>query len=728
MSDVHPRHRYGTFALILALLALVFAGFSKGAVWATVEDESSSTIEDEFADFDVNVSIEGDLHLREMEITIISQIDVIGFPDAFEPTELSETETYDELAQNSEGNVSSTFEAMDTAGAVAEWMIWIGMGTVLITAILCLCSLAQVMPSRPTLLAGGISSAVLFFTPIIWYFNLPSDGKYTNESMLGDSNFFFGGQPQILMNFEPVPSTGVILSILCGLCAVAMMVMIVLYNRAESTEEKPGWMIADDSTILPAPTLLDLISREGDSVSLNFSELKSQPKKLVIPVIQIILIILLSFVLSGTWASYTIDFEEIEPGMGSNDVSFAEDEVTFTLGGEPIKFSYDSPFVDESWKEMGEVIGQSATMGMIAMWMLILGLIWRFTVSTGGAQKIPALCQHYRVIDTLLMTGGSLLAFVSLLYFLIKSPSSAEIFSEGSIPDEIIDGGTSILILFLMVMFVPNTIAVFTFGEHGAPARKFLRSFDIPIPGEEGDVATASSSGESTGGMGTLLQNPFDNPRISGLPWVTIGVVILVLFGLGGGGYLAYKIVGSSDDSDGSQSKMLYELSYDSFSGGEGFDSIYVAGGQVVTWTFDQSTSQDDEFSLFGIFITFDYDETDADPFCDQLDVGLSGAPPMFDNLNSTTSGSATDCSQVSLALYVERGLEGSQLDGSQMMLTSDEVDSMQAYFNEHDGGIGTWEFSIYVEDVGGPLENGEDVQIQIQPVFASMTITEVIG
>ena len=100
----------------------------------------------------------------------------------------------------------------------------------------------------------------------------------------------------------------------------------------------------------------------------------------------------------------------------------------------------------------------------------------------------------------------------------------------------------------------------------------------------------------------------------------------------------------------------------------------------------------------------------------------------MFDNLNSTTSGSATDCSQVSLALYVERGLEGSQLDGSQVLLNSDEADSMEAYFNEHDGGIGTWEFSIYVEDVGGPLDDGEDVQIQIQPVFASMTITEVIG
>ena len=167
MSDVHPRHRYGTYALILALLALVFAGFSKGAVWATVEDESSTTIEDDFGDFVFNASIEGDLHLREMDITILSEIDIIGFPGAFEPTELSETETYDELAQSSEGNVSSTFEAMDTAGAVAEWMIWSGMGTVLITAILCLCSLAQVMPSRPTLLAGGISSAFLFFTPII---------------------------------------------------------------------------------------------------------------------------------------------------------------------------------------------------------------------------------------------------------------------------------------------------------------------------------------------------------------------------------------------------------------------------------------------------------------------------------------------------------------------------------------------------------------------------------
>ena len=61
-------------------------------------------------------------------------------------------------------------------------------------------------------------------------------------------------------------------------------------------------------------------------------------------------------------------------------------------------------------------------------------------------------------------------------------------------------------------------------------------------------------------------------------------------------------------------------------------------------------------------------------------------------------------------------------------MLNSDEVDSMEAYFNEHEGGVGTWEFSIYIEDVGAGFENGEEVSMTIEPMFASMTITEVIG
>jgi len=721
MSDIHPRHRYGTCALILALLAVVFAGFSKGAVWATVDDESTRTVQNEvFGEVIVNVTIESDLHLREMD-TEKTGTDWGRELGAYE-SEISKTETYDELAQSSEGNVSSTFEDMDTAGAVAEWMIWIGIGTVLITAILCLCSLAQVMPSRPTLLAGGISSVVLFSTPIIWYTNLPSDGVYPHEYLTGAFLPGFAPEP-LLINFEPMPSTGVFLSILGGLCSVAMMWMIVLYNRAELTEEKPSWMIADDSTILPNATFSGLFSSDGESISLNFSPLKSQPQKLVIPILQIVVVVVFSFVMSGTWASYTINFDEIEPEMGSNDVSFTEDEVTVLLGDEPMIFSYDSPLLEESWKEMGEAIGQSVSIGTIAIWMLILGLIWRFAVSIGGAQKIPALCQHHRIIDTLLMTGGSLLAFASLLYFMINSPSTAELF--GDIPNEIIDGGTSFLIPALMIVLVPNTFVVFTFGEFGAPVRNFLRSFDIPIPGEEGDADSVSSSGERSG-IATLLQNRFDDVKISGLPWVTIGVVILVLFALGGGGYLVYNMIGSSDDSEGSQTKMLYDVSYDTFSVGENFDSVNVAGGQVVTWSFDQESIQD--AVLFAIYITFDYEESDADPFCDQLDVGLSGAPLMYDDWNSTSGGTVDDCSEISLVLFVERGREGSQLDGEQLMLNSDEVDSMEAYFNEHEGGVGTWEFSIYIEDVGGPLENGEEVSMTINPMFAFMTITEVIG
>ena len=558
MGEPPAGHRFGTYALIFALLAIAFSGLSKGAVWATVDDESTRTVQNEvFGEVIVNVTIESDLHLREMDTEIIST-DWGRELGAYE-SEISKTETYDELAQSSEGNVSSTFEDLDNAGAVAEWMIWIGIGTVLITAILCLCSLAQVMPSRPTLLAGGISSVVLFSTPIIWYTNLPSDGVYPHEYLTGAFLPGFAPEP-LLINFEPMPSTGVFLSILGGLCSVAMMWMIVLYNRAELTEEKPSWMIADDSTILPNATLSGLFSSDGESISLNFSPLKSQPQKLVIPILQIVVIVVFSFVMSGTWASYTIDFDEIEPGMGSDDVSFTEDEVTFLLDGEPIKFSYDSPFVEESWKEMGEAIGQSVSIGTIAIWMLILGLIWRFAVSIGGAQKIPAFCQHHRIIDTLLMTGGSLLAFASLLYFMINSPSSAELF--GDMPDEMIDGGTSFPILALMIVLVPNTFVVFTFGEFGAPVRNFLRSFDIPIPGEEGDADSASSSGESSG-IATLLQNRFDDAKISGLPWVTIGVVILVLFALGGGGYFAYTMFSSDVSSDTLDEPGNWAVSFD---------------------------------------------------------------------------------------------------------------------------------------------------------------------
>ena len=53
---------------------------------------------------------------------------------------------------------------------------------------------------------------------------------------------------------------------------------------------------------------------------------------------------------------------------------------------------------------------------------------------------------------------------------------------------------------------------------------------------------------------------------------------------------------------------------------------------------------------------------------------------------------------------------------------------SSSPYWLSHEGGVGTWEFSIYIEDVGAGFENGEEVSMTIEPVFASMTITEVIG
>ena len=137
MVDLPARHRFGTYALIFALLAIAFSGLSKGAVWATVDDDSTTTIQDEvWGEVIVNVTIESDLQLREMDIEILSTDYIVEFDEEQEPTEIYRSETYDELAQSSEGNVSSTFEDIDAAGYTAEWMIWIGIGTVLILSLI----------------------------------------------------------------------------------------------------------------------------------------------------------------------------------------------------------------------------------------------------------------------------------------------------------------------------------------------------------------------------------------------------------------------------------------------------------------------------------------------------------------------------------------------------------------------------------------------------------------
>ena len=99
----------------------------------------------------------------------------------------------------------------------------------------------------------------------------------------------------------------------------------------------------------------------------------------------------------------------------------------------------------------------------------------------------------------------------------------------------------------------------------------------------------------------------------------------------------------------------------------------------------------------------------------------------MFDSQNSTSQGEVDDCSEINLELFIERGLECLDLDGSDVTLDSDQVDWIGSYCNEHDGGSGNWDFSISVEDVGGPLENGEEVTITVEYFSGTLLIAESI-
>ena len=206
----------------------------------------------------------------------------------------------------------------------------------------------------------------------------------------------------------------------------------------------------------------------------------------------------------------------------------------------------------------------------------------------------------------------------------------------------------------------------------------------------------------------------------------TIGVITLVLLSLTGGGILAYKIIENSDKSENLQANILYDLSYSTSISGSFSDSVDVADGQIVYWSFNQAPPPNGS-SLFAISITFDYDETDADAFCDRLDVSLSDPSVMFDSQNSTSQGEVDDCSEINLELFIERGLECLDLDGLAITLDSDQVDWIGSYCNEHEGGVGNWEFSISVDDIGGPLENGEEVTITVEYLFGTLLIIESI-
>ena len=99
----------------------------------------------------------------------------------------------------------------------------------------------------------------------------------------------------------------------------------------------------------------------------------------------------------------------------------------------------------------------------------------------------------------------------------------------------------------------------------------------------------------------------------------------------------------------------------------------------------------------------------------------------MFDSQNSTSQGEVDDCSEINLELFIERGLECLDLDGLAITLDSDQVDWIVSYCNEHEGGVGNWEFSISVDDIGGPLENGEEVTITVEYLFGTLLIIESI-
>ena len=267
MEKMSSRHKYGTFALILAVLAFLLSIFSTGATWATVDDKST-VIEDEsfFENLTIEVALQGDLQLTEMDSEVEVAIFFEGSDEPIEEQSFRESESYEELAEKSTGDMRDTFEDMDTAGTVAQWMIWLGIIAMLLTAVFAFCSLAQITNSRFTTYSGSAATFLLFFAPIIWYILLPSGGTYTSLEALED--FFFFEESQFSTNFDPSPSTGLFLSLLSALSSVAMMVMIYRHNISDVVDEKPGWM----------NSLFNLKFNDEEKVAqpINFAEKKEQ--------------------------------------------------------------------------------------------------------------------------------------------------------------------------------------------------------------------------------------------------------------------------------------------------------------------------------------------------------------------------------------------------------------------------------------------------------------------
>ena len=697
MSDVHPRHRFGGYALILALVAILFSGLAYGSTWATVHTEETVEGDPNFGISDTQIEFDADVRLRDMEVRISTSRE-----EPFEMDEsMKDTETHEENAARSEGNVSQTFEDMDSAGATAEWLIIGGVALSVATMVIVFLSLAGIAPIRPALLTAGTGAALLFAAPIVWFLMLPADGAFTNPFIQSMSAPF--SEEQVEIAFGPSPTFGFFLAAFGGFASLVMAAMVVKMERSETVEQKPGWMLPREDDVLPEPTFAHFILREGGNVSFDFSALPLQPKRLAMPVLQVMLLALILLLQGGAWANYTID-----DGDSPGEIAFLSEELEVKGEGETIKFDYGAGFLGEGVGEMGEVISSASTALSIASALLILGLLWRFGVATGFAQRLPALCRHHRILDSVLMVGGTTLAFGGMLYFMIQAPSQSEIFEfigEGGD----IDGGNSFLVWAVLLMSAPVALMTYTLGGHGAPARRFLRSFDIPLPGAEGDEAVASKEE----GAGMTFVNPFKDPRVTSLPWLMILGVTFTLIIASAGGFMVYKLV-VPDPVPPISRDSYYQNSSRYFGNGSDSETVFVEDGQTQTVTYTaMEYDLSSNYSMLRLVVVLDYAETDIDPTCDDLEATFSLVPAGLDTANSTLSGTVSDCSQIELSAYIERGMEGAALDGTQANLSVDERNSLLEYYNDHILGIGEWAVDITVNDQGlGLVENGESVDV----------------
>lgn len=264
---------FGNLTLFLALASLTLAAFSLGSVWATAENGRVTESVDEEGELEelTVTTLTADFELKEMEsVLTITNIFYFGFDNIEDSESFSEsfadTRTYEEIAESTDGDVKTTFEDMDRAGSVASLMIWMGLIGLFLTAAFSAGSLGQITNSRLTTLSGTFSAVITMLAPIVWYVLLPSSGTYAyvDDSLFG---FLFGSE-QYTIGFEPSPSHGLMLSVLSGICSIAMAVMIYFHNQADPVSEKPGWM----------KSIHRLVSQSEDDVEKppTFSERKEQ--------------------------------------------------------------------------------------------------------------------------------------------------------------------------------------------------------------------------------------------------------------------------------------------------------------------------------------------------------------------------------------------------------------------------------------------------------------------